>query len=298
MDDSATETTQPQPMVVHQYQYPDALIASKVFSNYSSPRKRRSQQPENDIDARRRRCALSSDRCWKTTGVPNVNATKRTNGTIDYYVKFLKYTKTDMKKGSMKSSQKFNTQYEAEANIFQCRYKEETPASRKMVDEHLAKETSSPEKPMVSTAVDVVSTTAKSTIKNGRFSRAKAMSGAPQQRNSSLALPALNPKLSGPFNRYNSTVNHGSSINDQQYFSAWKIFEKWKSTKDHRATARLLKVVEEQGERLRLIADLNEKIDHNNWIELLEGTSPGSELELCATPNDASRVMMQAKAVC
>ena len=201
MDD--TETTHSQPMVAHQYQYPDALAAPKVLANHSSPRKRRSlQQQENDIDARRRKCALSSDRCWKTTSVPNVNTTKRPNGTIDYYVKFLKYTKSDMKKGSLKSSQKFNSQHEAEANIFQCRYKEETPASRKMVDEHLAKETSYPEKPMVST-VNVVST-ADQTIKKARFSRSKAMSGAPQQRNTIGALPALNPKLSGPFNRYNT----------------------------------------------------------------------------------------------
>jgi hypothetical protein len=287
-----TENELPPSMVVHQYSH--ALAVAKIEANRSSPRKRRSQ-PENEIDVIKRKCALSNDVCWQTTGIPTVDGKIRGSTKIDYYVKLLKYTKSS-NKGALKTSRKFETKHDAEANYFQCRYNEETPASRKLVDKHLACifNDTSPEKPIMVSTANVVRTTAKP-IKKARFSWSSAMSGAPQRRNSLGALPALNPKLPGPFNRHNSVKNHDSNC---QYFSACKIFEQWKTTKDRRATSHLAKVVREQGERKRLIADLNDKINRNNWIELLEGTSPGSELELCATPNDALRVMVQAKALC
>jgi hypothetical protein len=293
-----TEMNHPPPTAAHQYHYSDALVLAKINANHSSPRKRRSRPEEDAIDEIKRKCALSGDHCWKTTGIPTIGEKKRDNKKRDYFIRFQKYTKPDTKKGTRIVSPKFETKEEAEANLFMCHYNGETVTSRKMVDEHIDHliTNTSPEKPMANT-VNVVST-AKTTArkKKARFSRSKAMSGAPQQRNSVDSLPALNPMLPGPFNKYDS-VKHDSS-NDQQCFSAWKIFEQWKKSKDRRATSRLAKVVKEQAERQRLIADLNAKINHNNWIELLEGTSPGCELELCATPNDASRAIMQAKAVC
>ena len=129
--------TKSPPTMDPQKPYSDALVLSKVSANHSSPRKRRSQQ-ESEIEAMERKCALSGDRCWLTTGIPKVNATIREKtGSTDYYVKFLKYTTRNRKKGKMQSSLKFETKEEAMANLFQCRYLGETPASNKLVDEHL-----------------------------------------------------------------------------------------------------------------------------------------------------------------
>ena len=156
-------------------------------------------------------CALSSDPCWKTTGIPTVDEKKRDNKKVDYYIKLLKYTKTSKKRGTIKTSPKFETKHDATANLFHCRYKEETPASRKMVDEHLVcpiNKTSPAEKGIpVSTAVVV--STAKRTAKKAQFSWSIAMSGAPQQNID--ALQSLNPKLASPFNRYNIVKKHDSN---------------------------------------------------------------------------------------
>ena len=295
MDD--TENNHAPPTLARQYQYSDALVSAKINANHSSPRKRRSQPKEDVGDEIKRKCALSSDCCWKTTGIPTVDTKKRGNKRIDFYVRFQKYGSLDStrNKGTRITSQKFATKEEAEANFFLCRYNGESSASQTMVDKYISRrllnEETSPEKP-------VVNSTIKKTVavrKKARFSWSKAMTGAPLERNNCDALPALNPMLPGPFNKYNNSVPHDSN---RQYFSAWKIVRHWKRSKDRRADARSEKVLKEQHERRRLIHDLNKKITDNNWIELLEGTSPGSELELCATPNDASRAIMQAKAVC
>jgi hypothetical protein len=220
---------------------------------------------------------------------------KRGDKRIDFYVRFQKYGSLDSRnKGTQITSQKFASKKEAEANFFLCRYNGESSASQKMVDKYirqLLNEETSPEKPAV---VSTIKKTA-AVRKKARFSWSKAMTGAPHERNSRDALPALNPMLPGPFNKYNSVVPHDST---RQYFSAWKIVRHWKRSKNRRADARSEKVLKEQNEHRRLIHDFKKKITDNNWIELLEGTSPGSELELCATPNDVSRAIMQAKAVC
>jgi hypothetical protein len=126
-----------------------------------------------------------------------------------------------------------------------------------------------------------------------RLSRSEAMSANPFHRNRLNALPAFNPKLPGPFNKYNSTLH-----TDLRHECATIIGKAVKARTDRRAGARMVKVFQSQEERQQLILDLNAKIKDNNWINLLEGIQGDSDLKWSVTENDRSRVMEQAKAVC
>jgi len=200
-------------------------------------------------------------------------------------VHLLKYNNhhSAARRGKKKQSQQFDSQREAEAQIFATRYNLETKASRTLVDAQLLgteAETADP-RPQKRRRVsnDPVDT------------RAKSMSQNPAIRNAVAAPVDTNPKVPGAFNRYNDDT---SKFLDG---CANMIKFNWSAKQRRRAEARMLKILRDQAERTRLIDSLRQKIAAKNWQELLEG-GINSEVQWSASSHDRERVLEQAKAIC
>ncbi len=187
---------------------PSRLAVTKILANHASPTKMRSSRPLTDTEENKRRLALSSNPVWKTTSPPTVRSHVRKiagrNQTL-WCVYLLKYNNhhSAARRGKKKQSPQFDSQREAEAQIFATRYNLETKASRTLVDAQL----------LATEAETADPTTAPRPEKRRRVSndpvdtRAKSMSQNPAIRNAVAAPVDMNPKGAGAFNRYNDDTS-------------------------------------------------------------------------------------------
>ena len=128
--------------------------------------------------------------------------------------------------------------------------------------------------------------------KNASKARAATMTQNPAVRNSIDAPPNMNPKVPGPFNRYNEA--------ERNHFierCTRTIQGKWSAKQKRRAKARINKILVDQAQRARLINSLKSKLASKNWKELLEGGTD-KEVQWSASPHDREHVLDQARAVC
>ena len=96
---------------------PPRLAAAKASLNCVSPEKLRSEV--NTTEDKKRRFAKSNDAHWMTTSPPTIYPKHRkASGSVVYYaIRMLKYPR-DKKIGTRIQVGKYDTEKEAEANIF------------------------------------------------------------------------------------------------------------------------------------------------------------------------------------
>jgi len=248
----------------------------------------------SEEQATMRMLALSSNPVWMTTKEPTVRSVVRAVGrgrkkksATKWRVHLLKYKTERQTKGEKKQSSDFQTQHQAEANIFTFRYESESKKSRALVDEHILSLrqqgvlTPSPPPPKK-----------KPRLSDSSNSRAASMSQNPLIRHTEGAPMERNPKVPGVFNRFNS-----GQTDVYIDWCARQIQCNWSLKRRRRAKERIRRVLASQVVRKRLIDELRTKIAEKDWQGLLEGGTD-KEVQWSASAFDREHVLDQARAVC
>ena len=153
-----------------------------------------------ELEEAKRKLALTPNSVWVTTGRPTVRSVQnilKGKPVTRFRVHMRKYSRGSNKKGRPVQSPVFETQHDAEAAIFATRYKFETPTSKKYVDSYLIYLETGDNMPAVPKLKK------RRLSKDASKARAATMTQHPAVRHSIDAPPNMNPKVPGPFNRYN-----------------------------------------------------------------------------------------------
>ena len=176
------------------------LATAQIRANHASPKKVRSAPTLSELEEAKRTLALTENSVWVTTGIPTVRSVPSTmdgKPVTRFRVHMRKYSRDTTSKGRELRSPMYESRHDAEAAIFETRYNFESPTSKKHVDSFLMSLETGEDMPVVPELKK------RRLSKNASKARAATMTQHPAVRNSLDAPPNMNPKVPGPFNRYN-----------------------------------------------------------------------------------------------